>query len=62
MSCPFVLRYRSMDGPERPPFGTSGRTVLNATWYYIVWPVRPLLEATSIENHLKLRAVSFVII
>ena len=33
MSCPFVLRYRSMDGPEHPPFDTSGRTVLNATWY-----------------------------
>ena len=33
MSCPFVLRYRSVDGPEHPPFDTSGRTVLNATWY-----------------------------
>jgi hypothetical protein len=34
MSCPFVLRYRSMYGPDRPPFDTSGRTVLNATEYY----------------------------
>ena len=33
LSCPFVLRYRSMYGPDRPPFDTSGRTVLNATEY-----------------------------
>jgi hypothetical protein len=25
-----------MDGPEPPPFDTSGRTVLNAIWYKTV--------------------------